>query len=204
VGFYQRRLLPWLIDRGMRNSAMSELRPRMPARATGRVLEIGAGSGLNLPHYTGAVRHLFALEPADALRESVAERADAAPFPVTLVGAGAEAIPLESASFDTVVTTWTLCSIPQVEQALLEMRRVLRPGGLLLFMEHGIAPDADVVRTQQRLAPVLRAVAGCNPDRPIDRLIDAAGFDLEEIERGYLEGPRFIAYHYVGAARPRT
>jgi len=202
VGLYARRLLPWLIDRGMRNPVMTRLRPRMPALASGRVLEVGMGSGLNLPHYTRDVTHLFALEPADTLRERAAELAENASFPMTLIGTGAECIPLESGSVDTVVSTWTLCSITQVDSALREIRRVLRPGGRLLFMEHGKAPDAEVARTQDRLAPLLRALAGCNPNRPIDRLIEAAGFRLVDVERSYLEGPRFLAYHFVGEARP--
>ncbi len=195
-------MLPWLIDRGMRNSAMTRLRPRIPPLAEGRVLEIGVGAGLNFPYYTSRVRHLFGLEPADTLRKAAAAVAESMSFPVTLIGSGAENIPIETATLDTVVSTWTLCSIPEVETALAEVRRVLKPGGRLLFMEHGQAPDTDVARLQDRLAPVLRLLAGCNPNRRIDRLIAAAGFRTTEIERGYLEGPRFIAYHYVGEARP--
>ena len=123
-------------------------------------------------------------------------------FPVTLLASGAEAIPLESESVDTVVSTWTLCSIPQIEAALLEMRRVLRPGGRLLFMEHGQAPDPDVARLQDRLTPAFRVMAGCNLNRPIERLITQAGFQFSELERSYLEGPRFIAFHYIGQATP--
>ena len=202
MSFYQRRVLPWLIDRGMRNKVMTRYRPRIPPQAEGRVLEVGVGAGRNFPYYTGRVRHLFGLEPADALRQSAAKVADAMPFPVTLIASGAENIPLESGTLDTVVSTWTLCSIPKVELALREMRRVLKPGGRLLFMEHGQAPDADVARLQNRLAPALRLLAGCNPNRPIDRLIVEAGFRFAEIEKCYLDGPRFIAYHYVGEARP--
>jgi SAM-dependent methyltransferase len=124
------------------------------------------------------------------------------PFPVTLIGAGAESIPLESGSIDTVVSTWSLCSIPGVETALQEMRRTLKPGGRLIFMEHGRAPEADVARLQDRLAPVFRLLAGCNPNRPIGDLIAGAGFRITGMEAGYLEGPRFVAYHFVGEARP--
>lgn len=202
MSFYQRRVLPWLIERGMRNSLMTRYRPRIPPLASGDVLEIGIGTGLNLPYYTTSVRHLFGLEPADALRESAAEVADSMPYGVTLLASGAESIPLESGSIDTVVSTWTLCSIPKVELALQETRRVLKPGGRLIFMEHGRAPDAAVARLQDRLVPAFRLLAGCNPNRPIDRLITEAGFCFREIEKSYLEGPRFIAYHYVGEARP--
>ncbi len=202
MGFYERRVLPWLIKRGMRNSLMTRYRPRIPPLAEGKVLEIGIGTGLNLPFYTRSVRHLFGLEPSDVLRESAAEIAESMPYPVTLLACGAEHIPLQNNSIDTVVSTWTLCSIPAVESALREARRVLRPTGRLIFMEHGRAPDPGVARLQDRLAPALRLLAGCNPNRPIDRLIAEAGFAFAEIERGYLEGPRFISYHYVGEARP--
>lgn len=203
MSFYQRRVLPWLIDRGMRNKVIGRYRGRTPPLASGRVLEVGVGAGLNLPHYGDSVRHLFGVEPAAYLREAAAAVADTVRFPVTLLDCGAEDIPLESASVDTVVSTWTLCSIPAVETALGEMRRVLRPGGRMLFFEHGRAPDADVARLQDRLAPLLRGLAGCNPNRPIDRLVEAAGFEFEQIERAYFDGPRFIAFHYVGVARPR-
>lgn len=202
MGFYQRRLLPWLIDRGMRNKAMTKYRPRIPPLATGRVLEVGIGAGLNFPYYTGGITQLFGLEPADYLRDKAAEVGESMPFPVELIASGAESIPLEAGSMDTVVSTWTLCSIPNVEAALREMRRVLKPSGRLIFMEHGRAPDADVARTQDRLAPVFRTLAGCNPNRQIDQLIVDAGFQLGELDASYLEGPRFIAFHYVGEARP--
>jgi ubiquinone/menaquinone biosynthesis C-methylase UbiE len=202
MSFYTGRILPWLIDRGMRNRAIAKYRPRIPPQAEGRVLEIGVGAGLNIPFYTNKVRHLFALEPADYLRANAAEAAVSAPFPVTLIGAGAENIPLESGSIDTVVSTWSLCSIPGVETALQEMRRTLKPGGRLIFMEHGRAPDAEVARLQDRLAPVFRLLAGCNPNRPMSELIADAGFRMTKLEASYLEGPRFIAYHYVGEARP--
>jgi ubiquinone/menaquinone biosynthesis C-methylase UbiE len=202
MNLYQRRILPWLIDRGMRNRVMTKYRPRIPPLAQGRVLEVGIGAGLNFPYYTGQVRHLFGLEPADALRESAAERAESLPFPVTLIASGAESIPLEAGTIDTIVSTWTLCSIPQVETALVQMRRVLKPGGRLIFMEHGRTPDADVNRLQDRLAPALRMLAGCNPNRLIDRLITEAGFTITKMEKTYLDAPRFIAYHYVGEAQP--
>jgi len=202
MGVYQNRVLPWLIDRGMRNRVMSGYRPRTPARAAGRVLEIGVGAGLNLPFYTPAVTHLFALEPSDSLRGQAATMAAAMPFPVSLLGGGAEAIPLESASVDTVVSTWTLCSIPDLAAGLAETRRVLKPAGRLLFLEHGRSPDPAIAERQDRLAPVLRLVAGCNPNRSIDTAIEAAGFRFTSIERTYIEGPRFLAYHFIGEACP--
>ncbi len=200
MGLYQNRVLPWLIDRGMRNRIMASYRPRAPGRAAGRVLELGIGAGLNLPFYTPAVTHLFALEPSDSSRDKAATLAPLAPFPVSLIGAGAEAIPLENASVDTVVTTWTLCSIPDLAAGLAEARRVLKPDGRLLFLEHGRSPDAGVAQRQDRLAPVLHLLAGCHPNRRIDQAIEAAGFRFTAIERTYIEGPRFLAYHFMGEA----
>lgn len=202
MGCYSERILPRLIDAGMRNKAMTRYRPRIPAMAHGRVLEIGLGSGLNIPHYGPAVRQLFGLEPSAYLRERATSLAAAAPFPVELLDAGAERIPLDDGSMDCAVSTWTLCSIPELAPALLEVRRVLKPGGQLLFFEHGRSPDRSVARTQDWMAPVLRGLAGCNPNRAIDTAIENAGFRFAAIERSYLEGPRFIAWHFVGQAIP--
>lgn len=192
--------MPRLIGAGMRNKVMARYRPRIPGLATGRVLEIGIGSGLNVPHCSRNVTHLFGLEPSALLREQAADAALAAPFPVELLAAGAESIPLKSRSIDSVVSTWTLCSIPDLEVALTEIHRVLRSEGRLLFFEHGRAPDAAVSRWQDRLSPMFRGLAGCNPHWHIDTAITAAGFRMAEIERRYLEGPRFIAWHFIGQA----
>ncbi len=204
MGFYTDRILPRLISAGMSNKAMTKHRPRIPALASGRVLEIGVGSGLNIPYYSSQVTHLFGLEPSTVLQAEAAELAATAgaPFPVEFLTTGAENIPLERASMDCVVSTWTLCSIPDLDRALVEVRRVLRPGGQLLFLEHGRAPDAAVARWQDRLAPVFRGLAGCNPNRQIDASIEAAGFRFIDIERSYFEGPRFISWHFVGKATP--
>ena len=202
MGIYHQCIAPWLIDRGMRNQAMAKYRPRIPPMAEGTVLEVGMGAGLNIPYYSTAVKRLFGLEPADYLREAAARLAEVAPFPVTGLASGAESIPLENQSIDTIVSTWTLCSIPDLETALKEMRRVLKPSGRLLFMEHGRAPEPGVARTQDRLAPAFRLLAGCSPNRQIDVLLESAGFRLDDIQRGYLDGPKFIAYHYIGAAQP--
>lgn len=202
MAFYSTRIMPRLIDRGMRNRTMAKYRPRVPPLAAGRVLEIGVGGGLNIPFYTGGVSHLFGLEPSGHLRALAAGPAAEATFPVTLVDAGAESIPLESASMDCVVSTWTLCSIPGVETALQEIRRVLKPDGRLLFLEHGLAPDAAVARTQAWMAPVFRGLAGCVLNREMDRLLLEAGFRVTVLEKGYLDGPRFLSYHYIGEAAP--
>lgn len=200
MSFYADRIMPRMIAAGMQNKAMSRHRPRIPTLATGRVLEVGIGSGLNLPYYGREVACVFGLEPSEFLRKQAAEAAQSVPFPVELLAAGAERIPLDSGSVDTVVSTWTLCSIPDLDAALGEIRRVLRPDGRLLFFEHGRAPDPAVARWQDRLAPLFRGLAGCNPNRQIDASITSAGFRLTDIERAYLDGPRFISWHFVGQA----
>ncbi len=201
MGFYARRILPRLIAGGMRNPVMAAERPGIVGDASGDVLELGLGTGLNIPHYApGRVRRLYGLEPSEALRREAAAPAAAAAFPVELLAAGAEQVPLADASIDTVVTTWTLCSIPDLPAALAEARRVLRPGGRLLFLEHGRAPDAGVARWQDRLAPVFRVAAGCSLNRAIDTDLAAAGFRCRWIERRYLRGPRFLSFHFRGEA----
>ncbi len=192
-----------MIAGGMKNSVMTAQRPRIAPLATGRVLEVGLGSGLNIPLYTSDVDKLYGLEPLPALCSRAEPLALQADFPVELLAASAEEIPLDDNSIDTIVSTWTLCSIPNIEQALVEMRRVLQADGRLLFMEHGHAPDENVVKWQERLAPLFKSLAGCDPTRKMDRLIGDAGFRISELETGYFDGPRFLAYHYVGEARPR-
>ncbi len=203
MGFWQEHVVPTLVLRGMQNKVITEYRPRIPPLADRRVLEVGIGNGLNIPYYGDDVEHLFGLEPSRKLLDDAGERADAAPFPVELIEASAEDIPLETHSIDTVVSTWTLCSIPAIETAMQEMRRVLKPDGRLLFIEHGRAPDAGVARWQNRLTPVFRALAGCRLNRVMDELIADAGFDLLDLEKSYLQGPKLLAYHYIGQATPR-
>jgi len=202
MGFYSRHVLPRIIDRGMRNDVMEEQRVHAAPLATGRVLEIGMGSGLNIPHYTNQVKHLFGLEPSEHLRDKAAEFADQAAFPVEFVPAGAESIPLESATIDSVVSSWTMCSIPDVESALQEIHRVLKPDGRFIFIEHGRAPDPSVAKWQDRLAPVFGKLAGCSLNKEMDSLISAAGFSLPILSKDYLDGPRIISYHYIGQAKP--
>lgn len=203
MGFWSRHVQPRLIAGGMRNPAMAAERPGLIGRARGVVLELGIGSGLNLPHYApGAVERVFGLEPDAWLREKTAAIAADAPVPVELLAAGAEAVPLPAASVDTVVSTWTLCSIPDLPAALAEVRRVLRPGGRLVFLEHGRAPDPGVARWQDRLEPAFIALAGCRPNRAFDRDLATAGFRCDQLAMEYLRGPRFLAFHYRGEAVP--
>ena len=203
MGFYAKYVLPTLTDLAMRNAAARTERARFVPQATGVVLEIGVGSGLNIPIYGSGVRKLYGLDPSAELLRMARPRAERAPFPVELLEHSAEAIPLGDASVDTLVTTWTLCTVPDALAALREMRRVLRPDGRLIFIEHGRSTDPEVVRWQDRLTPLWRKVTGgCHLNRPIDELLAQGGFQVIEIERGYGAGPRIGAYLYRGIARP--
>src|SRR5438093_1394304 len=176
MAFYNDFILPRLLDLAMRNKQLRPFRERVIGAAEGRVLEIGAGSGRNLPFYRPATQQILALEPSPKL----VEMARGAPHPATHVSflaASAESIPLDAGTVDTVVTTWTLCTVPRAVTALGEMRRVLRPGGKLLFVEHGLAPDERVRWWQDRLNPGWKSISGgCHLNRPIRTLIEQAGF----------------------------
>jgi ubiquinone/menaquinone biosynthesis C-methylase UbiE len=197
MGFYDQHVLPRLIHFAMKMKRLEPYRARVAGAAEGRVLEVGMGSGLNLPFYSDRVTEIIGLEPHPKLREMAGLRG-------TVITGSAEEIPLESASVDTLVTTWTLCSIPHVDKALKEMRRVLKPGGRLLFVEHGLAPDADVRQSQQKWSPLWgKFTGGCHLDRPMDALIREAGFAIEDLHTGYIEGPKMMTFTYQGSARPR-
>jgi ubiquinone/menaquinone biosynthesis C-methylase UbiE len=203
MGFYSDVILPRLCDLAMRNKLLLPIRERVIGAAEGRVLEIGVGSGLNLPFYRPPVREVLALEPAAKLVAMAQNASRGTIMPVSFLEASAEAIPLADRSVDTIVTTWTMCSIPHADTALAEIRRVLRPGGKLLFVEHGRAPDESVRRWQDRLTPAWRAIAGgCHLNRPISSMIEGAGFRIDRIETGYIPGPRPMTYMYEGSARP--
>jgi ubiquinone/menaquinone biosynthesis C-methylase UbiE len=203
MGFYRDRIVPHLCHLSMRNRRLVPYRERVIAAAEGRVLEIGIGSGLNLPFYTPRAREILGLEPAPRLVAMARRAAERATVPVTFIEGSAEAIPLDSRSVDTVVTTWTLCTIPKALDALAEMRRVLRPGGQLLFVEHGLAPEAGVRKWQDRLDPAwARLAGGCHLNRPIAALIETAGFRVTKIETGYAPGPKPLAFLYEGRAAP--
>jgi ubiquinone/menaquinone biosynthesis C-methylase UbiE len=202
LGFYQRRILPRLIHFGMRQKQLVRLREQLVAGACGRVLEIGIGSGLNLPFYPREVEVLLGLDPSRELLAMATRHASWVHFPVELCEGHAEDIPLDDHAVDHVVMSWTLCSVGDPGRALAEIRRVLRPGGTLVFIEHGRAPDPDVARWQDRLTPVWRRLAGgCHLNRPIERLVARAGLRLLELETGHLvSGPRVATFHYRGRA----
>jgi ubiquinone/menaquinone biosynthesis C-methylase UbiE len=187
----------------MRNRYLVPYRQRVVSSAEGRVLEVGIGSGLNLPFYGPQVSEVLGIEPSPRLIEMARHVAGSSVAPVSFIEGSAEEIPLDKASVDSVVTTWTLCTIPQAVQALEEMRRVLKSGGQLLFVEHGLAPEEGVRRWQNRLTPLwTRIGGGCHLNRPIRSLIETAGFDITSIETEYARGPRPMAFLYEGRARP--
>ena len=199
---YQRFVLPRLIHAGMRSKRLEPLRARQVAEARGRVLEIGIGSGLNLPFYRRDIAAVIGIDPSLELLTMARKHTAWLHFPVKLLHGPAEALPLEDGSVDSVVITWTLCSVAEPARVLAEARRVLQPGGALIFIEHGQAPEAGVRRWQDRLTPLWRKLAGgCHLNRPIDRLIAQQGFRMANLETGYLvKGPRVATYHYLGRA----
>ena len=203
MGFYERRILPKLIDKACGTGPTTRQRQKVVPQAHGRVLEIGMGSGLNLPHYdVSRVEMVFGLEPAAEMRVLAAERVQQVPFEVEFIDLPGEQIPLEDDSVDTVLTTFTLCTIPDAEQALEGMRRVLKPGGTMLFCEHGLAPDEGVARWQNRINPLWKRIGGgCNLNRRIFDMVEATGFRLDTVEQMYLPGtPRVFGYNYFGSA----
>ena len=201
MSLYSRFVLPRLIDLAMRQKRVRERREHLVPRAHGAVLEVGIGSGLNLPYYTSRVRQLAAVDPSAELLAMARSNARRLRVEVQLVQQRAERLPFRAASFDSVLLTWALCSIPDPTAALREIRRVLKPGGELFFIEHGLAREPGVAAWQRRLTPLWRPLAGgCHLDRRIDALIGAA-FRHVELETFYLEGPRILTYMYEGCAR---
>ena len=204
MSFYQRFIVPPMIALVMKTREATRYRKKIVPGVDGRVLEIGIGSGLNLPFYSDAVSAVVGLEPSPELLAMAQKRADKAPFATELVNAPAEDMPFESASFDTVLTTWTLCTIGEPLVALGEMRRVLKPAGRLVFVEHGLARSPGVIAWQNRLNPLWRRFSGgCNLNREIDRLIADGGFAIAELTTEYMKGPKPLTFTYAGFARPK-
>lgn len=204
MGLYADHIFPRLMDWGMRGARFQEQRKAALAGASGAVLEIGFGTGLNLPHYPAGVTSLTVLDPATWLPHRVSERIARAAMPVEVVHLSAEVLPFADARFDCVVSTWTLCTIPDAVAALREVRRVLKPDGLYVFLEHGRSRDPQVARWQDRLNPLQHRLAcGCNLNRPIETLILKSGLKLARLERYGMPGiPRIAGEMYRGTATP--
>ena len=201
MGLYRDQVLPRIVDLAMRGGDLEEVRARVAAGLDGEVLEIGFGSGLNIPFYPATITRVWAVDPAAVGRKLAAKRAAASAVPIDYIGLDAERLPVGDASADHVLSTWTLCTIPDPMVALAEVIRVLRPGGAFHFAEHGRSPDAKVARTQDRLNPLQQRVfGGCNVNRPIGELVTACGLELTRLENSYLEGPQATGYIFEGIA----
>ena len=203
MGFYSHFILPRLLDAAMSTKPIHYQRRKVVPRAEGRVLEVGFGAGHNLPYYDASrVSHIWALEPAGEMRARAARRVASSPISLEFLDLPGEQIPLENDSADTVLITYTLCSIPDVMAALGQMRRVLKPSGRMIFCEHGEAPDENVRKWQRRLTPAWKVIGGgCHLNRAIPKLIRDGGFRVDDIETMYLPGtPHFAGFNYWGSA----
>jgi SAM-dependent methyltransferase len=200
---YTKYVLPRFIDLAMRNKDTKRLRAEWVPHARGQVLEVGIGSGLNLAFYTPEVQRVYGVDPSAELQRMARERTAGLPMNVEFLSQSAEeTLPLPDKSIDTVVMTWTLCSIPDPLTALQNMKRVLKPSGRLIFVEHGRSPDSRVANWQDRLNPIWKIIGGgCNLNRKIDDLLLQAGFFIDELRNTYLPGPRPMTYTYQGFAR---
>ena len=205
TNFYRRYILPPLLDRAMSDRRISRYRRPVLAPASGRILEIGFGTGANLSHYPESVQQLEIVEPDVALNVRARRRLEKSSRGVIVHALSAEQLPFDTASFDTVVSTFTLCSIPDVESALREVHRVLKPGGQFLFLEHGLSPDSSVARWQHRLTPIQKVIGGgCHLDRPMRSLIERAGLNIESAgyeERYAPKLPKVVAWLSSGMAK---
>lgn len=205
MNLYDRYLLPHVLHIACGLKPFRMQRSKVVPAARGRILEVGAGSGLNFSFYDpSAVELLFALEPDPGMQAKARRAARGLPFEIEMLGLRGEEIPLEDNSVDTVVITYTMCTIPGVDQALQQMRRVLKPGGKMLFTEHGRAPDAAVRKWQDRLNPAWKRLAGgCHLNREIPALIENAGFRFDHLEQDYLPGWKPVTFNYWGVASSR-
>ncbi|MFT5032885.1 MAG: ubiquinone/menaquinone biosynthesis C-methylase UbiE [Bacteroidia bacterium] len=203
MSFYEQHILPHVIDVACGNKVIMDERASLLGEAEGRVLEVGMGSGLNLRYYNpDKVDFVWGLDPSEGMRKKAQKNLGRSPVNVEWLGLPGEEIPLDNDSADTVVLTFTLCTIPDWQQALAQMRRVLKPGGKLLFCEHGAAPDASVLKWQNRINPLWKKIAGgCHLNRPIQKYLEESGFQIKHIEMDYLpKTPRIAGFRYRGLA----
>lgn len=203
MGVYEDHVLPRAIDLMLGNAAMGKLRRRALEGVSGTVLEVGFGSGTNLAYYPAEVERVLAVDPATVGRKMARRRIAERGLTVEFIGLDGESLPLEDHSVDNVVSTWTLCTIPDVETALREIRRVLRPGGHLYFLEHGLSDDPKTSRRQHRFDRFQQKIAGgCHLDRDHTALIREAGFDIDKLANFTIAGPKITGYMYAGTASP--
>jgi ubiquinone/menaquinone biosynthesis C-methylase UbiE len=202
--WYDRNIMPYLVDFACGLRPITMQRRKVVPQAVGRVLEVGIGSGLNLQFYDRSqVVQLLGVDPADQMHALAQKRSRESGMPVELLKVSAEGLPLDSGTIDTVVCTYTLCTVSDPHAALREMRRVLKPGGKLLFAEHGLAPDQKVARWQSRLQPYwARLAGGCQLNRDIPELLSSAGFNAD-FEAAYIAWPKSLAYNFWGKAYAR-
>jgi len=200
VGLYTKYVLPKIAHFLCSSQLIAQQRKKIVPQAKGRVLEIGVGSGLNLPFYDPEkVGHVWGLDPSEEMWRLAGTRD--VPFEVEFLPASAEKIPLDDGSADSIVVTYTLCSIPETIHALRDMRRVLKPGGELLFCEHGAAPEQRIRRWQDRLSPIWQIWAGgCRLNLQIPKLLEQGGFKIQALDTEYIQGPKFASYNYWGSA----
>jgi len=203
MGFYENKILPHVINLTCGLKPIRIQRQKIVPSAAGTILEVGMGSGLNMPFYEkDKVDIIYGLEPNIKARKMAKNASKKANLNVEMIGLDGQDIPLDKNSVDTIVLTYTLCTIPDAKRAMAEMRRVLKPGGTLLFSEHGRAPDAAVQKMQDRINPFWKVIGGgCNVNRDISNLIKGGGFMFESLEEQYLPGPKFTTYTYWGSAK---